>query len=238
MMGLFRPTVKVRPPAITPFEFPSVEDRATIVGMTGSGKTQFGAYLLSEAPFHEQPYVIIDFKREKLFRATDRIVRIDYNEIPKVPGLYRLDAHPHEQDKIEKWLWAVWKKENIGLLFDEGYLIDKYSHALRSLLVTGRSKHIPVYILSQRPVDLPMWAFSEANYLSVFDLNWKKDREKVKEYLPEDLPFPVDESLSKYSSRWYDGHRQKAFLLQPAPGAPQIIERIDSRLRPKVRVIK
>lgn len=229
---------KIVPAPIGPsFKWPTTADRVAIVGKTGSGKTQFGGWLLSEAPFDRQPYVIVDYKREKLFRGIERSHQIDYKEIPTKPGVYRLEALPHEEEKLEKWLWGVWRKGRIGLFFDEGYLVNPFSDAWRAILVTGRSLEIPAFTLSQRPVSLPKWTVSEANYYAVFRLNWKKDRETVNQYIPEDKQFPENLVLPEYHSFWYDVSADQAFHLSKAPEASKILQRFDERLRPKRRVI-
>lgn len=238
---LFKPP-PIGKPRKPPFNFPSVEDRASIVGTTGSGKTQFGGFLLSEAPFHQQPYVIIDFKREKLFRAIHNLPLIGYHETPRQPGLYRLEALPHEQDELEGFLWRVWRKAQAGaggtgLFFDEGYLVDKYSKAWRTILVTGRSLHIPVYTLTQRPVDVPIWTISEADFHAIFELARQDDRERVLSYVPEHPEWPEDRVLPEYNSHWYDRQRKLHLHLGPAPEADVILSRFEDRLKPKVKTI-
>lgn len=247
-MGLFKPPL-LRPPrqAKSPFKFPTLEDRLSIVGHTGSGKTQFGGWLLSEANFDKQPFVIIDAKREKLFRGSDLIRAIGYDELPKQPGVYRLEILPHEQDEIERFLWKVWNRalagDGTGLFFDEGYLVNKYNKAWRALYVAGRSLNVPIYTLSQRPVDLPLWSISEANYHAVFNLNRDDDREIVYSYIPKQVKdewgeqWPHDDLLPNYHSRWYDGRERKALLLGPAPDADVILQRFEDRLRPRVKAI-
>src|SRR5215472_11393497 len=106
------------------FRYPNTHQRVVVMGKTGSGKTQFGAWMLSEAPFNRQPYIIVDYKRDALLGATDRIREIGLNELPKHPGLYIVRPLPKIDDEnVENWLWRVWRKGRTGLYFDETYMI-------------------------------------------------------------------------------------------------------------------
>ena len=106
------------------FRLPDNTKRTAIFGRTGTGKTQFGAFILSEAPFDQQPYVIVDYKRDQLLNAIDRAKEIGFNEVPKHPGLYILHAEPEtDDDAINGWMRDVWKQEHCGILFDETYML-------------------------------------------------------------------------------------------------------------------
>lgn len=218
------------------FKFPTLADRVTINGRTGSGKTVAGAWLLSEADFHKQPFVIVDMKREGLFKQVSRIIPIDFNEVPKHPGVYILRPFPHEEEEIKAWLWKVWSQGSTGLFFDEGYLIPD-SDIFRTILTTGRSLHIPVYTLSQRPVNLPRYVFTEADYYMSFHLNDKRDRDIVRGFTPDDKVWDTTTKLKKYHSRWYDIARDYTAIMSPVPQSDQIINRFDMRLTPKKRFI-
>ena len=219
------------------FEFPSLEDRVTINGRTGSGKTHAGAWLLSESEFHKQPFVIIDFKRDIFFSKIDRLKEIDFGEVPTKPGVFHLKALPDQTQEMEDWLWKVWKKTHIGLFVDEGYLIDKNSKAFRTILTTGRSLHIPVYTLSQRPVELPRFTISEASFYQSFNLHDKRDRDTVEQFTPKEGIWGNDARLPKFHSKWYAVSADFSCLLGPAPRAEHILQRFDERLKPRKRII-
>jgi hypothetical protein len=229
-------------PKKTAFQWPSLEERVVINGRTGSGKTHAGAWLLSEADFHKQPFIIVDFKRENLFKAIHRRKEIDLDDdLPASnhPGIYHMQILPTEIDALEKWLWRVWKQTHIGLFFDEGALLDRNSAAMKTIQVTGRALKIPVYTLSQRPVGLGRPIFSELNYYMGFHLNDSRDRDTVAEWTPDYGVWEgrQKERLPKFHSRWYDVGADFSCVLGPAPRAEHILQRFDERLRPRKRFL-
>jgi hypothetical protein len=233
MSTIFKPRYGPR------FGFPTLSDRVTINGATGSGKTVAGAWLLSEARFDLQPFVIVNFKREKLFHAIERAIKIGYSDpIPTQPGLYHIEPLATELDKLEDWLWRVWHHGKVGLFIDEGYLMPDNSAAFKAILTTGRSLFIPVYTLSQRPVKLPRFTLSETSFYMSFRLQDRRDRKVVEEFTPEDHPiWRSDERLPEYHSRWYDVGQDFSCVLGPVPDMAKILERFDMRLAPKRKMI-
>lgn len=220
-----------------PFRFPTLSDRVTINGRTGSGKSVAGAWLLSEADFHKQPFIIVDMKREKLFAAVERIIPIDLTDkLPTAPGVYILRPFPHETEEMKQWLWKVWHQTHVGLFFDEGYLIPD-SDIFRTLLTTGRSLQIPVYTLSQRPLHLPRYVFTEADFYMAFHLNDKRDRDVVRGFTPENADWDTTRRLKPFHSRWYDISQDFTAIMRPVPSPDQIINRFDMRLTPRRKFI-
>ena len=240
--ALRRPLV---PENVARWRFPGLEDRVTIVGATGSGKTTAGAWLLSFADFDKQPFVIVNFKRERIFRAISRAIQIDVEEdIPTKPGLYHLEPVVGlDDDALESWLWKVWRNASngrpVGIFVDEGYLWPnvKHSKALRAVLVTGRSLKIPTTILSQRPVEIPRFAFSETTFFQQFRLNDARDYATVEEFTPDDEVWSRETELPRFHSRWRDQAENFSCHLAPVPDMNRILERFDARLRPRKRLI-
>lgn len=211
------------------FRFPSLTQRTMIVGRTGSGKSQLGMWVLGNAPFDKQPYIIVDYKRDDLINSIAHIRQIGLNEkIPTQPGLYVLQPLPSQQEQVEKWLWKVWEKENTGLFLDEGYALPD-GGAITAILTQGRSKRIPVIALSQRPKWLSRFFFSEANQFVVFHLNDVEDRKSVNRFIPGMGDF----RLPEYHSYWYDIDKDNLFHMQPVPDADTIAEQMEQRLKPK-----
>jgi DNA helicase HerA-like ATPase len=228
------------------FLFPREGYHTAILGTTGSGKSTLGAWLLSKAPFHLKPAFIIDFKHEEIFQKCLRIREIGIHEsLPSHAGLYVVRPRPDEAFRadggpdVEKWLEKLWRNGNAWLFIDEGYLMPDKAW-LRNVLAQGRSLGITVVTCSQRPVDVPLSIFTEATYISIFHLNFKKDKQRVEEYTIEGLS---ESRLPDYHSYWYDRSQHKAtdpkpyVVLSPVPGAEQIVEVIDSRLRPRHSIL-
>jgi DNA helicase HerA-like ATPase len=215
------------------FEFPQIDQRTLIVGSTGSGKTTMGAYLLSQAPFDEIPYVMIDYKRDGLLGAIQGKKDITLKDVPKEPGLYHLKPNPVSDDEaMDDWLYKVWGQRNIGLYVDEALRLPTSRRgAFESILTQGRSLHIPVISLTQRPVDLTRYAFSEANHVIVFRLTDNRDRKKVTEYVPIDVKY----RLPEFHSVWYSVDKDTAWTIRPVPEAPALLKVFKERLKPYTR---
>lgn len=217
------------------FRFPSNQQRVAVIGRTGSGKTQFGAWLLSQSGFDKQPYVVIDYKGDELLGSIDRVREIGLKELPKHPGLYTIRPTPSENDAVEEWLWKAWARERIGLYVDEGYALPDKG-AFQAILTQGRSKRIPVICLTQRPTWVSRFVFSEADFYAVFHLNDHRDRLTVQAFTPRER-MDLKNRLPDFHSYWYDVGKDRVFQIKPVPDAETIVEAIDARLRPKKRTI-
>ncbi len=207
------------------FEFPKTSQHTTIIGRNGSGKTQAGAFLLSEANFDEMPYIIVDYKGDELLNSiTAEPINI-HNEPPEKPGVYIMHPLPHEDEELEVFLWKVHARGRIGLYFDEGFMVAKLK-SLETILMQGRSKEIPCFILSQRPSWMSRYAFSEASHFAVFHLNDRRDQKKVQEFFNN----YTEERQPEYHAQWYDVSRDANFILRPVPSADIIRDRFILRL--------
>lgn len=211
------------------FRLPGSTHRTAVVGATGSGKTRFGVWLLSISPFDKVPYVVLDFKLEGLFTQTNRIREIGLNEVPKHPGIYVMRPLPTDDDAVEAWFWKLHQRENCGIYVDEGYGISPNSKGLRAVLTQGRSKHLPVIYLSQRPSWISQFVISEADFLAVFRLSKPEDRQRVQQMIPKDV-FDISQRLPDFHSYWYDVGKDFGAIMKPVPGDDEIIGRIDQRL--------
>ena len=224
------------------FRFPTSQERLTITGRTGSGKTVCAAYFLCNANFHEQPWTIIDFKGDDLLSAIDRAIPISvYDKPPRKPGLYYLHPAPHQSDALENWLWKIWARGQHGLFADEAYMIPDPRRgkdgAFKSILAQGRSKHIPVYSLSQRPVMVNRSVFTEANFFASFHLNDKRDRDTITAFTPDDDVWNWENEVPPFHARWYEQATHFSCILKPVPGVDEILQRFDDRLKPKKKFL-
>ena len=214
---------------------PNDRQRITIIGKTGSGKTQAAAWLLSKRSYTTKPWIVFDFKYDDLLGRIPGKEEISLTaRLPKYPGLYIVHPGPADKEAVENMLWTIWQRENTGVYIDEGYMIPRTSAAFQSVLTQGRSKHIPVIMLTQRPVDVTRFAFSEADYVQCFQLTDQRDIKTVREF----APLPVRSDLpDKYFSYWYDSTRNYRAILQPVPQEDTILDRFYSRLVQPRRVI-
>lgn len=209
---------------------PGPTHKLAIVGRTGSGKTVAAVWHLSNADFDVRPWVILDYKNDELINRIERAEIIEYDELPSEPGIYILKVRPGEEDKVSDWFKRVWERENLGVLVDEGYMVDARDEWFNACLTQGRSKQISMIILSQRPVWLSRFVFSETDFFQVFDLTHSDDFKKVRQYVRDDERQQLDKPLSNFHSFYYDVGRRRLETFGPVPEENRILETIDERL--------
>jgi hypothetical protein len=236
-------TFKRKPSPESAFRFPDLSDRVAIVGGTGSGKTTSGAWLLSNAPFDKQPFVIVNFKAEAIFRAIDRAVQLPVDEIPEKPGLYHMQPIAgDDDDALEAWMNRAWRSsydgKPIAVYIDEGYLWPrvKTSNVLKKVLVTGRSLNMQLTILSQRPVEIPRFVWSETTIFQAFALEDSRDFDTVEEFTPDNPIWRDPDPPRLYHSRWLDRKTRTSLTMGPVPDMSEILNKFDRRLTPRKRV--
>lgn len=211
---------------------PRNDQRVSIIGKTGSGKTVAALWLFSMASWDSQPWVIYDYKRddgiaeiEALQSEYPDLVRtIELDEVPRLPGIYIVHPFPDQQEAVEAQLWGIWEQGYTGIYVDEGLMVN--NPAFRAALTQGRSKRIPMIVLSQRPVWLDRFVFSESDFYLVFYLNHVGDRRKVMEYIPA----KITNQLPPYHSFYYDVGANELVVLKPVPAGEAILAKIRSRL--------
>lgn len=204
------------------FRLPGASDRTAVIGANGTGKTIFGAWLLSKQRFDKRPWVTIDFKGEELWDqvGTPPMKTLKLGEMPGKRGLYRMHVHPGQEDQFEEWLWKIWSKENVGLFIDEVSLVPQ-RNAFKAILRQGRSKRIPVIACTQRPVDVDREVFTEANYISVFRLDDVRDYKTIKGFTRD---APIERMLPEFHSHWYDKKKFSCVTLKPVPSPDSVAE--------------
>ena len=179
------------------------------------------------------PWVIIDFKRDELINSIEKAEYITFDsELPKRPGIYILPVLPGEEVELTDFFWRVYNRadgsyENaIGIYVDESTMIDRSNKAFHAILTQGRSKKIPVFILTQRPRHLSVYCFSEASIYQVFDLIRKDDRIKV----AEDTGVSPYYKLDDYHSYYFIVSDKSLHKLSPVPDEETILAKIDAKL--------
>jgi len=222
---------------------PTDQQRTLVLGRTGSGKSQFSIALLSTRNFDEMPWVIIDYKGEDLIDDIRRVCKSGIKTIsvhdkpPTKPGLYWMKPTPKVDDAaMEVWLWAVWKNKSTGLFIDEGFALPQRD-AFDAILTQGRSLHIPVICLYQRPAWMSRFAVAQADFFAVFDQNDERDLKTTKAFVKPVITekgevITVYSELPKYHCLWYDVGRGYSSILRPAPDRKTILNTFKRRLRP------
>ena len=208
---------------------PNDKQRIAIVGRTGSGKTLAALWHLEHAGFVRQPWIILDYKGDPSIAMISRAKDIELPNVPREPGIYIARPHP-DDPRVAQMLERIWQRGNTGLYIDEGYMVSQSPDAdpwFRALLTQGRSKHIPMIVLAQRPVWLNRFVFSESDFFQVFDLNHEKDRDTVESFVPPKSYI----KLPEYHSLYYDVGKNKVEYIAPVPDAVTTTAKIDEKLR-------
>jgi hypothetical protein len=218
---------------------PSLTQRVSVSGRTGSGKTRLCAHLLSLARFDKQPFIIVDFKGEELFMLTDCIREIGLHEsLPSKPGVYitRPDISDESKIELDAWLKNVWRKERIGLYFDEFAHVPYRGkfNAIEGILMQGRSKKLPLIACTQRPCHCTRFLFSEADIHCAFNLTLRADQERIEEYIGRER---LIEPFKPYHSGWFDIAKHTYWKMKPCPSDDNILQRFEDRLRPNRRFL-
>jgi len=207
--------------------------RLTIIGRTGSGKTVAGLYHLALSSWTEKPWIIVDFKGDKHVRQIPGAVPMDISApVPDDPGIYIVRHFPGMENELDDLMRRIWAKQNVGVYFDEGYMIGPYpriSQSYRALLTQGRSLGIDVITLTQRPKCLDLFCFTEASAIQLFDLSNVDDQKTVSRHISG---VEMGQQIAPYHSQWYDVETKTVTSLGPVPSPPEILD-IFERRRPK-----
>jgi hypothetical protein len=85
-------------------------------------------------------------------------------------------------------------------------------------------------ILSQRPVWLSRFVFSEADFFQVFQLNVLNDRKMIASFLRQDAD--LETNLPDYHSWYYDVSKNDLKIVKPVPEQSELIRTFMERLTP------
>lgn len=231
---------------------PTSQQRTIILGRTGTGKSQFAIALLSTRDWHLKPWTIIDYKGEDLLEDILEASKGAIKEIkvtdtpPKSPGLYYMRPAPRIDDAaINNYLYKVWKQGDHGLFIDEGYALPQgRSDFFDTILTQGRSLHIPVIVLYQRPSWMSRFAVAQSDFRACFALDDERDSEIAARYIkPATINLgegnkqiiTAKSPLPKYHCLWYDVSEGVTSVLSPAPDRNEIINAFIERLQPVKR---
>jgi DNA helicase HerA-like ATPase len=213
---------------------PRFDKRTAVIGSTGSGKTQFAVWLLMSRDFDIRPWIIFDYKGDELIDEIGPELISIHGPVPTRPGLYVVRPFPEMDDKaVVKFLWQIHARGEIGIYVDEGYMINPRNPAFNACLTQGRSKHIEMIVLSQRPMWLSRFVFSESNYYAIFNLTDLEDRKTVGRFIGE----KSSSLLPKYNCLWYDVDKQETCQFAPVPAREILITTFRERLKKRVKTI-
>lgn len=212
---------------------PNSTQRTAVVGSTGSGKTTGAVWLLSKVYKPGSIWLIVDFKGDKLIARIPGLkeIRVTDNP-PRKPGIYVVRPLPDDHAELDELLYKCWLQEDIGIYIDEGLMVGKNGRSrwMRALLTQGRSKHIPMIILTQRPVWCDKFILTESDFLWTFRLNNADDRNTVQGQVSASM----EQRLAPYHSYWYDVASDRLSVFAPVPSDREILSAFQHKTkRPK-----
>lgn len=216
-------------PEKSTIRLPNSKQRITILGRTGSGKTVAALWHLSNANFDRKPWIVIDFKTDENINTIEKARYIDVDEVPKHAGIYIMQPMMDQMNILANTLEKIRIKENVGIYIDEGYMMGEDTDVeskFTALLTQGRSKHIPMIILAQRPSWISRFVFSESDFFQIFHLQDDRDVKTIASFLPKNAYYRMPDFHSVY----YDVGRNRVNFLKPVPRESEILEKIDDRL--------
>lgn len=206
---------------------PGPDQRIAIVGSTGSGKTVAGLWQLSLRDYDKRPWIVIDFKGDELINQIEhrKYLSID-SELPRLPGIYVMRPKAHDP-LLADFFMDVWNMGGIGIFIDELFMV-KASEGFQAILTQGRSLHIPMIMLTQRPRRVPPFSLTENEFTQVFRLGRYDDRKEMETVLPDEL-YSAKIPLERYHSVYYNAPDQVGARLGPVDPST-ILPRFSVRL--------
>jgi hypothetical protein len=177
------------------------------------------------------PWIVVDYKRDKSIAEIPYAHFIDIGYIPTQPGVYIVQPLPNQEEAMTDYLMQIWDTEGIGLYIDEGVMLAR-NDALDNILIQGRSKQIPVIVLTQRPVGISRYAFTEAQYIFIFPNQDKRERKIISEFTPlVDKQELDDYLLPRFHFYYYDVIANKVVASKPVPNLPVILATFAKKLQ-------
>lgn len=159
------------------------DERVTLVGKTGSGKTTFARCALRGV----SRLLVLDPKGTCTW--VPEIDRYALRALRKGRS-FQARVHALTEAEWDEWMWMAFEAGDLVVYIDEVYGVvppGRRSVALNALLTRGREFGIGVWSATQRPAWCPLVVLSEAEWLVVFRLQLKEDRKRVASIMGEDV---------------------------------------------------
>ena len=92
-------------------------------------------------------------------------------------------------------------------------------------------------VLSQQPVWIDTFVWSEADYFQAFQLNRKENVDKAESMIPGYRSARSKGLVTDYHSVWHDVKQDATFVLSPVPERDTIIGQFRARLPTRTKIL-
>lgn len=163
------------------------------------------------AYYGKRQIIIADTKSDPAIEKLDGPVAQRLRDLPRVAKwpehpvvIFRPTANElADLTILDAFCDWVYRRQHTVLFIDELGQFGYGAHAgagLTSIFARGRTADVTVLAGTQRPVSVPIMAFTESQLFFIFRLLFKRDRDRVAEYTH---PAMVDAPSSPYGVRVY-----------------------------------
>lgn len=201
-------------------------ERVSVVGKTGSGKTEATKKLVWE-PFDN--VIFLDWKWHHYAELNAPVVRsIEDVEEALFPAredeeVTKFVFAPQRKD-LEMWdrlCYLAWKKTNVHIIADELkglYQQDGNTKPItdwhESIMTRGRVRGVGMTGTTQRPKKIPMEALSESEHFFIFKLNLHDDRKRMAEIVGKEYVDKI-RNLQNYEFLYYNTSMDDPIMCEP-----------------------
>ncbi len=203
-------TFTLRQPTLARSLAPALGERAIFAGQTGSGKTT--AILKALTVYYGKRQIIIaDTKNDPTIESLAGPVATELKDLPKLAKwpdnplvIYRpVAGELSDLTILDAFCDWVYRRGKTILVIDELGQFSAGSHAgpgLTSVFARGRTAEVTVLAGTQRPVNVPIIAFTESQLFFIFRLLFRNDRERLARYTH---PALIDPPTSPFGCKIY-----------------------------------
>ena len=173
------------------FNFIAYEEKITIVGASGSGKSYLANAILKS--LRGITVWVYDFNSE--FHSSKAILVHELDELLELydgakRGHYILQPHNNSEETFRRFNAEAFKRGNITLIQDEihNWLTkQRVIKEFNQVVLSGRPRGISVIAISSRPASLPNNILSNSKHVFAFKLNLESDVKFLETFLGSDV---------------------------------------------------